>query len=60
LIDSDARRSRCPPYSSTGGFCCYAGATADLTFLFYEMVIFFLILLVGYAYAWGKGVFRYD
>src|ERR1043166_9728702 len=37
-----------------------AGATADVTFLFYEMVIFFVILLVGYAYAWGKGVFRYD
>ena len=37
-----------------------AGATADLTFLFYEMVVFFVILLVGYAYAWGKGVFRYD
>lgn len=33
---------------------------ADLSFLFYEMVIFFVILLVGYAYAWGKGVFRYD
>ena len=37
-----------------------AAVTADLTFLFYEMVIFFVILLVGYAYAWGKGVFRYD
>ena len=37
-----------------------AGAMADVTFLFYEMVIFFVILLVGYAYAWGKGVFRYD
>lgn len=37
-----------------------SGDTASLTFLFYEMVIFFLILLVGYAYAWGKGVFRYD
>jgi NADH-quinone oxidoreductase subunit A len=35
-------------------------ASAELTFLFYEMVIFFAILLVGYAYAWGKGVFRYD
>ena len=29
-------------------------------FLFYEMVIFFVILLVGYAYAWKKGIFRWD
>jgi NADH-quinone oxidoreductase subunit A len=33
---------------------------AEMSFLFYEMVIFFALLLVGYAYAWGKGVFRYD
>jgi NADH-quinone oxidoreductase subunit A len=38
-----------------------AGAPqADITFLFGAMLVFFLILLVGYAYAWGKGVFRYD
>lgn len=37
-----------------------AAAPAELTFLFYEMVIFFAILLVGYIYAWGRGVFRYD
>jgi NADH-quinone oxidoreductase subunit A len=37
-----------------------SAAPAELTFLFYEMVIFFAILLVGYIYAWGKGVFRYD
>jgi NADH-quinone oxidoreductase subunit A len=36
------------------------GATADVAFLFWEMVIFFLVLLVGYVYAWGKGIFRYD
>jgi len=36
------------------------GATANVTFLFWEMVIFFLVLLVGYIYAWGKGIFRYD
>lgn len=29
-------------------------------FLFGVMVIFFVILLVGYAYDWGKGVFRWD
>jgi NADH-quinone oxidoreductase subunit A len=33
---------------------------ADTTFLFFEMVIFFAILLVGFIYAWGKGIFQYD
>src|SRR5512133_428102 len=28
--------------------------------LLMEMVIFVLILLVAYLYAWGKGVFRWD
>ncbi len=37
-----------------------AANPVELTFLFYEMVLFFAILLVGYIYAWGKGVFRYD
>ncbi len=32
----------------------------SMTFLFCEMGIFFAILLVGYIYAWSKGVFRYD
>jgi len=30
------------------------------TFLFVEMAIFIAILLVGYIYAWRKGIFRYD
>lgn len=30
----------------------------DKTFLLVEMVIFMAILLVGYVYAWRKGVFR--
>ena len=34
--------------------------TAGQQFLFVEMGIFFAILLVGYAYAWKKGVFRWD
>ncbi len=34
--------------------------TAGQQFLFVEMWIFFAILLVGYAYAWKKGVFRWD
>ncbi len=33
---------------------------ALLSFLFWEMVIFFGILVVGFAYDWKKGVFRYD
>ena len=33
---------------------------ANMSCLFYEMVIFMMILLVGYAYAWRKGVFRWD
>lgn len=36
------------------------GDTANTTFLFWEMVVFFAVLLVGYIYAWGKGIFRYD
>lgn len=35
-------------------------STVSVPFLFYEMGIFFAILLVGYIYAWGKGIFRYD
>lgn len=31
----------------------------DKGFLLIEMVVFFAILLVGYAYAWRKGVFRW-
>lgn len=40
----------------TGG----AASGANMSFLFYEMVIFMMILLVGYVYAWRKGVFRWD
>lgn len=32
----------------------------SMPFLFYEMAIFFAILLVGYVYAWRKGIFRFD
>ena len=31
-----------------------------MSFLFYEMGIFFAILLVGFTYAWKRGIFRYD
>lgn len=33
---------------------------AEVSFLFWEMAIFFVVLIVGFAYDWGKGVFRYD
>ena len=37
------------------------GALGGLrTFLFVEMAIFIAILLVGYVYAWRKGIFRWD
>jgi NADH-quinone oxidoreductase subunit A len=37
-----------------------AAHAPNMAFLTMTMVIFFAILLVGYIYAWGKGVFRYD
>lgn len=33
---------------------------ASRQFLLVEMAIFFLILLVGYVYAWRKGAFRWN
>lgn len=33
---------------------------ATVSFLFWEMAIFFAILVIGFAYDWGRGVFRYD
>ena len=36
------------------------GAVADKTFLFMEMLLFGVILMVGYVYAWRKGVFEWD
>lgn len=32
----------------------------DKTFLLVEMAVFLVILLIGYAYAWRKGVFRWS
>jgi len=37
-----------------------AGDAALVGFLFVEMAIFFGLLLIGFAYDWGKGVLRYD
>lgn len=41
-------------------FTAGVASAANMSFLFYEMVIFMMILLVGYVYAWRKGVFRWD
>ena len=35
------------------------GPTYDQTFLFVAMAVFFALLVVGYVYDWGKGVFRW-
>jgi NADH-quinone oxidoreductase subunit A len=37
-----------------------AGDAALVGFLFVEMAIFFGLLLIGFAYDWGKGILRYD
>ncbi len=36
------------------------GSGRDGALLLIEMVVFVVILLVSYFYAWGKGVFRWD
>ena len=33
---------------------------AMISFLFWEMAIFFAVLVIGFAYDWVRGVFRYD
>jgi NADH-quinone oxidoreductase subunit A len=38
----------------------HTDSTNDGLILLLEMVAFVVILLVGYFYAWGKGVFRWD
>jgi NADH-quinone oxidoreductase subunit A len=36
------------------------GSRRDGFLLLVEMIVFIVILLVAYFYAWGKGVFRWD
>jgi NADH-quinone oxidoreductase subunit A len=36
------------------------GTPSQATTLLIEMIVFVVILLVAYVYAWGKGVFRWD
>jgi NADH-quinone oxidoreductase subunit A len=38
----------------------FLGSTFGKDFLLIEIVVFFAILLVGYIYAWRKGVFRWS
>lgn len=38
----------------------HAGSGSDGLILLMEMIVFVVILLVAYFYAWGKGVFRWD
>ena len=33
---------------------------AKATMMLVEMMVFVVLLLVAYFYAWGKGVFRWD
>ncbi|MFO0973484.1 MAG: NADH-quinone oxidoreductase subunit A [Phycisphaerae bacterium] len=35
-------------------------AGAGKSFLLWEMVVFLAILMVGYVYAWRRGIFRWD
>lgn len=37
-----------------------ASSTFSGSLLLWEMVVFVVILLVAYFYAWGKGVFKWD
>ncbi|MCK6457846.1 MAG: NADH-quinone oxidoreductase subunit A [Phycisphaerae bacterium] len=48
------------PEPSPGWAGLVAGPGGVRPFLFFEMVIFLLILLVGYVYAWRKGIFRWE
>ncbi len=46
-----------PQYSATQ---VLQSAGMGKTFLFFEVVVFMAILLVGYVYAWRKGVFKFS
>jgi NADH-quinone oxidoreductase subunit A len=42
-------------FLGTGG-----GATVSTGFLLIEMLVFMLILFVGYIYVWKRGAFQWD
>ena len=49
-----------PDYVTNSSLRLGPGGPILSTLLLMEMLIFVLILLVAYVYAWGKGVFRWD
>ncbi|HZK82409.1 MAG TPA: NADH-quinone oxidoreductase subunit A [Humisphaera sp.] len=46
--------------SVSHGAAAGSSPTFNGSVLFWEMIVFVVILLVAYVYAWGKGVFRWD
>ena len=42
------------------GTIAWGGMEISKGFLLAEMAVFLVVLLVGYVYAWRKGVFRWD
>ena len=48
------------PWASIFAPVVQHGTPQQGTLLLIEMIVFVLILLVAYVYAWGKGVFRWD
>jgi len=48
------------PGASADWAAPFIGGTGLRGFLFAEMAVFFAILLIGYVYAWRKGIFRWE
>jgi len=48
------------PWASIFARHVHDGSSSDGLLLLMEMIVFVVILLVAYFYAWGKGVFRWD
>lgn len=48
------------PWASIFARHVHNDSSGDGLILLMEMVIFVVILLIAYFYAWGKGVFRWD
>jgi NADH-quinone oxidoreductase subunit A len=44
---------------ATGGVAAEAAAGLEKTSLFGAIAFFFAVLVIGYVYDWGKGVFRW-
>lgn len=54
-FNSSTRTPATPDWASP-----FVGGTPYPTFLFGVMGVFFLFLLIGLAYEWRKGIFRWD